>query len=130
MDEVVDPIADAQGRIVRGDPEPEKGYFYRSDHFSLAKEGVPALDPESGIDYVERPQGWGLEMRAKYVREDYHKPSDRIRDDWDLAGAVEDCDLFFQVGLEIARTSHIPEWKPGSEFKAKREASLRKAAHR
>ncbi len=117
LDEVVDAAAAAQGRIVRGDPEPEKGYFYRSDHFHFAKQGVPAYDPEGGIDYLGRPAGWGMEMRKKYIAEDYHKPSDIVRHDWDLGGALEDLALHFDVGRRVADAAEIPVWKPGAEFK-------------
>jgi Zn-dependent M28 family amino/carboxypeptidase len=128
LDEIVDEVARQQGRTVHGDPEPEKGSFYRSDHFSFAKQGVPALDPKEGVDYVGKPTGWGLEMRQRYTLEDYHKPSDKIKDDWDLSGLVEDCQLYLLVGYRVANDPRMPEWKPGAEFKAKREASLRQAA--
>ncbi len=121
LEEVVEAAAAAQGRVVRGDPEPEKGYFYRSDHFHFAKQGVPAYNPEGGIDYVGRPAGWGMEMRKKYIAEDYHKPSDVVRDDWDLGGALEDLALHFDVGRRVADAAKMPVWKPGAEFKAKRE---------
>lgn len=122
LDELVTQIAGEQGRSVKGDAEPEKGYFYRSDHFSFAKEGIPGLDPDSGVDYVGKPEGWGLQMRAKYTAENYHKPSDKIQSDWDMAGAVQDCQLFFLVGYRIANADRMPEWKPGAEFKATRDA--------
>jgi Zn-dependent M28 family amino/carboxypeptidase len=127
LDEVAEQAAGEQGRTVKGDPESEKGFFYRSDHFSFAKQGVPALDPNPGIEYIGKPEGWGLEMRRRYTLEDYHKPSDKIKDYWDLSGLVADCQLFLQVGYRVANDPHLPEWKPGTEFKAKREASLRQA---
>jgi len=127
LDEVVEAAAHEQGRTVKPDPEPEKGFFYRSDHFSLAKQGVPAFDPHPGIDYIGKPEGWGLQMRDKYTQEDYHKPSDTIKDYWDLSGMVEDCRLLLTVGYRMANDPKMPEWKPGTEFKAKREASLRQA---
>jgi len=127
LDEVAEQVAGEQGRTVKGDPESEKGFFYRSDHFSFAKQGVPALYSHPGIEYVGKPEGWGLEMRRRYTLEDYHKPSDKIKDYWDLSGLVTDCQLFLQVGYRVANDPHLPEWKPGTEFKAKREASLRQA---
>ncbi len=128
LDDVVAAVAREQGRRVDPDPEPEKGYFYRSDHFSFAKVGVPAFDPDAGVDFVGKPAGWGLEMRKKYTAENYHKPSDVIKPDWDLSGAVEDCQLFFLVGYRVANEKKIPEWKANAEFKAIREASLKQAA--
>ena len=116
-----------QGRTVKPDPEPEKGFFFRSDHFSFAKQGVPAFDPDAGVDFIGKPEGWGIEMRRKYTQEDYHKPSDVIKAYWDLSGAVEDCRLYFLVGYKVANDSSTPEWKPNAEFKAAREKSLRDA---
>ena len=127
LDEVVDAAAGEQGRTVKPDPEPEKGFFYRSDHFNFAHEGVPAFDPEGGVDYIGRPEGWGLEQRERYTREDYHKPSDKVKPDWDLSGAVQDMQLYFLVGYRVANDAKLPQWKPGAEFKAKREAMLRAA---
>jgi Zn-dependent M28 family amino/carboxypeptidase len=127
LDEVVEAVAKEQGREVKGDPEPEKGYFYRSDHFSFAKEGVPAFDPNEGIDYVGKPEGYGMKMSDEYTQNDYHKPSDVIKPDWDLSGDVQDCKLYFLVGYRVANDGKIPEWKPNAEFKAKREESLKQS---
>ena len=127
LDEVVDAAAREQGRTVKPDLEPEKGYFYRSDHFNFVHQGVPAFDPEGGVDYIGRPEGWGLQQKERYTREDYHKPSDTVKPDWDLSGAVEDMQLYFLVGYRVANEPKLPEWKPGAEFKAKREAMLRAA---
>jgi Zn-dependent M28 family amino/carboxypeptidase len=115
-----------QGRIVLPDPEAEKGYFYRSDHFELAKQGVPALHfLHPGADYRDRPADFGQRMRDRYTAEDYHKPSDDIKADWDLSGAVEDAQLLFNVGLAVAQGPAYPEWKPGTEFRAIRAARLK-----
>ena len=127
LDETVRTIARRQGRSVRPDPEPENGYFYRSDHFEFAKEGVPALYAVSGVDYVGKPEGWGLEVREKYTARDYHKPSDEVKSDWDLSGMVTDVRLLFQVGYQVANQEELPRWMPGTEFKAKREEMLRAA---
>jgi Zn-dependent M28 family amino/carboxypeptidase len=125
LDEVVDAAAHEQGRTVKPDLEPEKGYFYRSDHFNFVHQGVPAFDPEGGVDYIGRPEGWGLQQKERFTREDYHKPSDNVKPDWDLSGAVEDMQLDFLVGYRVANEPKLPAWKPGAEFKAKREAMLR-----
>jgi len=127
LDETIEAVARELGRTIKPDPEPEKGYFYRSDHFNFAKQGVPAFYPNSGIEFIGKPEGWGLQMREKYTREDYHKPSDEVKDYWDLSGMVDDCRLFFLVGYRLANEAKVPEWKPGAEFKATREASLRQA---
>jgi Zn-dependent M28 family amino/carboxypeptidase len=125
LDEIVEAVAKEQGRVVKSDPEPEKGYYYRSDHFEFAKKGVPAFDPNDGVDFIGKPEGWGLEVRRKYTAENYHKPSDTIKPDWDLSGAMQDCQLYFLVGYRIANDSRMPEWKPDAEFRAIRDASLR-----
>jgi len=125
LDEVVADVAEQQGRTVRSDPEPEKGSYYRSDHFSFAKVGIPAFDPDPGIDFVGKPAGWGIAKRQEYTANDYHKPSDVIKPDWDLSGEAQDCQLYFLVGLRVADMPKVPEWKPDAEFKAIREASLK-----
>jgi Zn-dependent M28 family amino/carboxypeptidase len=121
LDDVVKTVAAEQGRVVMPDAEPEKGYYYRSDHFNFAKQGVPALDPDSGVGYIGKPEGWGLEMREKFTRDDYHKPSDKIKPDWDLSGTVEDLRLLGEVGYRVANAQTFPVWNAGSEFKAIRE---------
>ncbi|HEX6560195.1 MAG TPA: M28 family metallopeptidase, partial [Longimicrobiales bacterium] len=125
LDDVLAQAASHQNRVIAPDPEPEKGFFYRSDHFEFAKQGVPALDTDEGTDYIGKPAGYGEQKRTEYTNNDYHKPSDQIKPDWDLSGLVEDTQLFFMVGYGIAQGETWPEWKTGTEFKAKREASLR-----
>ena len=115
-----------QGRIIRPDPETEKGFYYRSDHFNFAKQGVPALDPDQGIEFIGKPADYGQKVRDDYTEHDYHKPTDVIKPDWDLSGAVEDLKVFFAVGYRVAQASKYPEWKPGNEFKATRDAMLRR----
>jgi Zn-dependent M28 family amino/carboxypeptidase len=126
LDDYLKAAADEQGRVLRPDPEPEKGFYYRSDHFNFAKQGVPALDPDSGIDFVGKDSAYGKAKRDEYTEKDYHAPSDEIKPDWDLSGAVEDAQLLLAVGDRVANADKIPEWKPGNEFKATREESLKK----
>lgn len=125
LDDVAKAVAAEQGRVVKPDAEPEKGFYYRSDHFNFAKQGVPALDPDSGVDYIGKPPGWGMEMRDKFTAEDYHKPSDKVKPYWDLRGAVEDLELLGEVGYRVANAKTFPTWKTGSEFRAKREEMLK-----
>jgi Zn-dependent M28 family amino/carboxypeptidase len=124
LDAVIDAVAKEQGRVVKTDPEPEKGLYYRSDHFQFAKNGVPAFDPESGVDFLGRPAGWGIEKRKEYTAMRYHKPADKIDPDWNMDGAVEDAKLYFLVGYRAANDPHMPEWNSGAEFKPIRGASL------
>jgi hypothetical protein len=85
---------------------------------------VPALDPDEGVEFVGQPPEFGQRVRAEFTERHYHQPSDHVRPDWDLSGAVEDLKLFFAVGLRVANADRLPEWAPGNEFRAAREASL------
>jgi Zn-dependent M28 family amino/carboxypeptidase len=125
LDDYAKTAAAEQGRVIRPDPETEKGFYYRSDHFNFAKQGVPALDPDEGTDFVGKPAEYGKQVRDDYTEHDYHKPSDVIKADWDLSGAVEDLQVFFAVGYRVAQADKYPEWKPGNEFRATRERSLK-----
>ena len=127
LDDLLAEAAATQGRTIKPDAEPEKGFFYRSDHFEFAKQGVPALDPDAGTDFIGKPEGYGMKKRDEYTTNDYHKVTDEVKPDWDLSGAVEDVRLLFQVGYSVAQGEQWPEWKPGTEFKAKREAQLKRS---
>ena len=124
LDAVAEAAARAQGRVVRADPEPEKGYYYRSDHFSFAKVGVPALDVDAGVDYIGKPPGWGMKMRDQYTANDYHKPTDVIKPYWNMDGDVEDTQLYMDIGERVANSPKMPQWSAKSEFKSIREKSL------
>jgi Zn-dependent M28 family amino/carboxypeptidase len=124
LDDLVMQVATAQGRTVSPDMEPEKGFYYRSDQFPLAKKGVPALYTDHGVQYVGRPEGWGLEQNAAYTRKNYHKPSDEYDPEWDLAGMIEDSRMLFQVGVLAAQADAMQQWKDGTEFKSVRQRSL------
>ncbi len=117
--------AEQGGRTLRPDAEPEKGYYYRSDHFNFAKVGVPAFYAGSGITFVGRDSTYGMQKRAEYVANDYHKPSDDIKAAWDLSGAAEDVQFYFAIGYRVAMAARWPEWKPGNEFRTTREKSLK-----
>lgn len=117
LDDVAESVAKADGRVLRPDAEPEKGFFYRSDHFEFAKLGVPALDPEAGVDFIGKPEGYGMRKRDEYTSKDYHNVTDVVKPDWDLSGAVEDLRLLLQVGYQVANGDKWPDWKPGTEFK-------------
>jgi Zn-dependent M28 family amino/carboxypeptidase len=126
LDDLLGEAASAQGRTIGGDPEPEKGAFYRSDHFEFAKLGVPALNAKAGIEYVGKPPGYGQQKREEYTQNDYHKVTDEVKPGWDLAGAEQDMELLMGVGYRVAESSRFPEWKPGTEFKTRRDAMLRR----
>jgi len=122
-------VASAQGRTVRPDPDAAKGFYYRSDHFEFAKVGVPALYINEGTDYIGKDPDFSKKKREEYEANDYHKPSDQIKPEWDLAGAVEDVQLLTLIGHRVAQGDKFPEWKAGSEFKGKRDETMRGTAN-
>jgi len=105
LDDYSRKAAARQSRILVPDPEPEKGGFYRSDHFPFAQKGVPVLNPAEGTDYTGKPAGFAQKVRDDYTTNDYHKPSDVIKPDWDLSGMAEELQLLWIVGWEVANDS-------------------------
>jgi Zn-dependent M28 family amino/carboxypeptidase len=126
LDDYVREAAAEQGRVIHGDAEPEKGFYYRSDHFSFAKRGVPALNPEGGVEYVGKDADFGKKVREDWTANRYHKPTDVVTPEWDLSGMNEDLEVYFAVGYRVAQAERFPEWKPGNEFKATRDAMLKR----
>ncbi len=124
LDETLVSLAAEQNRSVKPDPQPEKGSYYRSDHFEFAKVGVPALYADSGVDFLGKPPGWGIAKGDDFTAHDYHQPSDEVKPDWDLSGAAQDLALLLRVGRTLADGDRWPEWKEGSEFRARREKML------
>jgi Zn-dependent M28 family amino/carboxypeptidase len=115
------------GRVLVPDGDPGKGSFFRSDQFEFAKQGVPAFYPHYGTDIIGQPPGYGVQKRDEYVANDYHKVTDEIKPWWDLNGAAQDTQILFDIGYDIANGDKWPEWKAGTEFKARREAMLKAA---
>lgn len=119
LDDLAESHAKGQGRYVQGEQEPEKGYFFRSDHFNFAKKGVPALYAEGGYDHWTEGKDYAQEFRDKYTSENYHQPSDEYdRESWDLSGFIQDANLMLEIGLDLLNSDKWPEWKEGSEFKS------------
>ena len=129
MEDRLTAAAKSQGRTVVDEPEPDKGYYYRSDQLNFARIGVPALYFKSGQSYRNRPEGWGHEKEAGYRLKRYHQPSDVVTPDWDLSGMVEDDVLAYRVGLDVTNSTALPAWYPGDEFEAARKKALAEAAH-
>jgi Zn-dependent M28 family amino/carboxypeptidase len=123
LDGLMEAAAEAQGRRVDPDPEPEKGYYYRSDHFELAKMGVPMIYPSPGIDHVERGAEWGQAQNDRYIEERYHMVTDEFDETWDLSGAVPDVRLYYALGVAVVDSDLWPNWNEGTEFRALRDAS-------
>ena len=119
-------FAQYQGRYVTEETLPENGLFYRADHFSMARAGVPVLlimGIAGGSDLVDGGRAAGEAWIADYVGNCYHKPCDAWSDDWDLTGAIQDIELFRSMITDLANSTRWPAWKPGSEFKATRARS-------
>jgi Zn-dependent M28 family amino/carboxypeptidase len=128
LDQYIEAAAKEQGRTVSPDPTPEKGSYFRSDHFPFAKQGIPAVYPSGGTDSVEHGKEWTLARKEKYTAENYHKPSDEFDPSWDLSGAIDDLRLLFKVGYRLAMEATFPNWKEGTEYRAKRDAVMAAAA--
>jgi Zn-dependent M28 family amino/carboxypeptidase len=124
LDDYAREAAAEQKRTIHGDPAPERGGYFRSDHFPFAKQGVPAMNAGGGDQFVGKPADFGRTVRDAYTAKHYHKPSDEVRPEWDLAGAVNDLKIYFAVGYRVAQADTWPAWKAGSEWKAKRDKML------
>ena len=114
-----------QGMRIDPDPHPEAGHFYRSDHFSFAKAGIPAISIGAGTDYIGRSRRWGVRQEDDYTAHRYHQPSDQYDPHWDLRGAVEIGDIVRRFGAALANSPVLPRWNADAEFRAVRERSLR-----
>ena len=125
LDLVLEYAAAQEGKYLIPDAEPEKGFYYRSDHFAFAKQGVPALYVDGGLDVVGKGKDYGHKKKDEYTNIDYHAVSDEIKEDWDFSGMVEDARILFRVGYAIGQHNEWPQWSEGTEFKAKREAMLK-----
>ncbi len=106
---------------IKPDAEPEQGHYYRSDHFSFARAGIPAFSISEGTDYIGKPADFGKSVFQDYNAKHYHQPSDEYREDWDFAGMEQMADFGFTLGLDIANTLKLATWKAGDEFLAARE---------
>jgi Zn-dependent M28 family amino/carboxypeptidase len=103
------------------DAYPERGYFFRSDHFSFAKAGVPAISVAAGMDYVGRPEGWGQQRAEEYTAQRYHQPSDEYREDFDYSGAVQLSEIVLRLARQLSTMQGVPAWNADAEFRAVRE---------
>ena len=128
MDGLVAAVARSQNRVVTPDHFPDRGYYYRSDQFSLAKIGVPAVYLHTGTNVLNRPPGWGKEQLDQWVENTYHQPSDEYMASWNLEGAVEDVRLLFTVARLAADGDAMPRWNAGDEFEAARKEALERVA--
>ncbi len=121
LDDLTAEAVKAQGRVVTGDTAPEQGFYFRSDHYEFARGNVPSIETSPGIDYIGKPSSFGTEKRAEYIAHDYHQPSDVVKPDWDLSGAVEDLQVLLDVGYRVAQADGRPTWKPDAIWRPKVE---------
>jgi len=124
LDAIARAVIEKRGRKVFPDQFPDKGYFYRSDQFSFAKIGVPALYFEGGLDFIGKPEGWGREQHDAWTEHVYHQPSDQLDDSWVFDGMIEDASDTFYMGWLVAQADEMPTWNPGDEFEAARKKAL------
>lgn len=125
LDEYVENVLRKYGRYARPDPEPEKGGYFRSDHFSFARAGVPALDLSEGVDNIQHGMEWDIAQKDKWTMENYHKPSDNYEPDkWDFEGMIADIKVYFEVGYDLSISRAFPNWNPGNPFKPLRDKMM------
>lgn len=124
LDDIARDLLAEQNRVLKADQFPDRGFYYRSDQFNLARIGVPAAYFDNGTEIIGKPAGWGAKKIEEWENKDYHQPSDELGDDWDLSGAVEDTQVAFRLGLRVANAQEMPRWKPGDEFEAARKKAL------
>ena len=122
LEDILESVASQRGKYLRPDPEVEKGFFYRSDHISLAKKGVPMLYANAGFDLVEGGEAAGKAIDEDYLKYRYHKPADEYSDDWDLSGMIDITVVYYEVGATMAYSDDWPNWYEGNEFRALRDA--------
>jgi Zn-dependent M28 family amino/carboxypeptidase len=127
LDDLASAAATAQGRVTVPFAHPERGSFYRADHLEFARVGVPALYLGNGMDFIGQPADYGEKKNDEWTANRYHQVRDVIQPDWTFAGGVQDVQVLWTVGDELATGTGFPNWKPGSEFKAKRDKMM--AAH-
>jgi Zn-dependent M28 family amino/carboxypeptidase len=129
LDEIAARVAHSQGRALKPDQFPDRGYYYRSDQFSFAKVGVPALFFSDGTDFIGRPAGWGRQQIEEWELKKYHQPADKLDGSWNFDGMIEDAQLDMLSAWLIAQADALPTWKPGDEFEAARKRALAALSH-
>jgi Zn-dependent M28 family amino/carboxypeptidase len=123
LEEYLTVAAAKQGRVVVPEPTPQKGFFYRSDHFNFAKIGVPVLYAKSGVDHIGRGGSYGRRKAWEYTALRYHKVADEFDSGWDLSGALLDMTLLYRIGSQLANSRAFPNWHSGNEFRSMRDRS-------
>ena len=114
-------VLEPRGMYIVPDDKPEAGYYYRSDHISLAKKGVPMLYSDPGNDHVTNGLTYGEDFAKEYTKDRYHKPADEYDNSWDLSGIEQSTEILFELGYGIANSRDWPNWYEGTEFRALRD---------
>lgn len=127
LDQLAAQLAQAQGRVLKPEQYPDRGFYYRSDQFNFAKIGVPALYLDTGVEFVDRPAEWGREQIENWEKVNYHQPGDELEPSWNFDGMIQDARLGFMTGVAIAEQDELPTWNPGDEFEAIRLEALANA---
>jgi Zn-dependent M28 family amino/carboxypeptidase len=123
LEDLLEDELSKSGRYINPDPNPEKGYFYRSDHISFAKKGVPVLYADGGFDLVEGGKEAGIKIEENYRLDAYHGVADEYDESWNLEGLNQSIDTIFNISNELANSTKWPNWYEANEFKAIRDAS-------
>jgi Zn-dependent M28 family amino/carboxypeptidase len=129
VDAIAEQLASSQGRVLKPDQFPDRGYYYRSDQFSFARIGVPALFFSDGTDFIGRPAGWGRQQIEEWELKKYHQPADKLDASWNFDGMIEDARLDMLAAWLIAQADAMPTWNPGDEFEAARKRALAALGH-
>jgi Zn-dependent M28 family amino/carboxypeptidase len=124
LDDTAVAVAQAQGRTLSPENTPEQGHYYRSDHFEFALGGVPACMVTSSTHFIGQPEAYGVKLREDYTANIYHKVADVVQLDWPMDGAVQEAETLMAIGVSVDRTDAWPQWRPGNEFKARRDAMM------
>jgi Zn-dependent M28 family amino/carboxypeptidase len=124
LDDVARTVAESLGLVLEGDQFPDRGFYYRSDQFSFAKIGVPALKFGTGLHVVGKPENWGREQMEAWEARRYHQPSDELDSSWNFDGMIAEARLGLYAGWVVAEARDMPAWKPGDEFEAARKAAI------
>jgi Zn-dependent M28 family amino/carboxypeptidase len=124
LDQIAESVARSQGRTLKPDQFPDRGYFYRSDQFSFARVGVPTLNFGEGMEVIGQPVEWGRQQVEAWEKQKYHQPADKLDDSWNFDGVIEDAHLAMLSTWLIAQADAMPTWKPGDEFEAARKQAL------
>ena len=126
LDDYAIKILKEHNRYAAPDPSPERGGYYRSDHFSFSKVGVPSINMSFGVDNIEHGKQWSFDTMSKWISENYHKPTDNYEPNiWKFDGMVEDIMVYFELGYKLSMTDKYPNWREGALYKAKRDEMMK-----